>query len=170
MRPIQVLLLVVLSVCAPFSQAAEIVVLDKVLPAVAGKDKPLLTLTHAGLTHRLSLADLERLPMYQTRLTTQWGMSGMFQGVLMSDLLKTYRMTDAKRLSISALDNYDSTLAMREFQTSAGFLATRLDGKPIPPDNKGPLILLWPSREEDALQGRATMSSWVWSISSIDAR
>ncbi|MDD2721517.1 MAG: molybdopterin-dependent oxidoreductase [Gallionella sp.] len=170
MRLIQILLLVVIAVCSTLSVAADIVVLAKPLPAVTGKDKPLLTLTHAGMTYRLSLAEIERLPMYQTRLTTQWGMSGTFQGVLMSDLLKAYRMTDAKRLSISALDNYDSTLAMREFQTSQGFLATRLEGKPIPLENKGPLILLWPSKEEDALQGRATMTSWVWSISSIDAK
>lgn len=170
MRLIQVLLLVALSVCAGGAQAAEVVALDKPLPAAAGRDRPLLTLTHAGMTYRLSLADIERLPMHQTRLTTQWGMSGTFQGVLMSDLLKAYRMTDARRLSISALDNYDSTLAMREFQASPAFLATRLDGRPIPPDNKGPLILLWPSKERDALDGRAAMSSWVWSISSMDAR
>lgn len=170
MRLIRVLLLVSMSWYATLSWAADIVAVGKPLPVLANKDKPALTLTHAGTTYRLSLADIERLPMYQTRLTTQWGMSGTFQGVLMSDLLKAYKLTDAKRLSISALDDYASTLSMREFQSSPGFLATRLDGKAIPPDNKGPLILLWPSKEEEALQGRATMTSWVWSISSIDAK
>lgn len=170
MRLIQVLMLATASLCSQLSWAADIEAVGKPLPTLANKDKQVLTLTHAGMTYRLSLADIERLPLYQTRLTTQWGMSGTFQGVLMNDLLKAYKLTDAKRLSISALDNYDSTLTMREFQSSPGFLATRLDGKAIPLDNKGPLILLWPSKEQDALQGKATMTSWVWSISSIDAK
>lgn len=149
------------------AMSAEIVPIRTPLSA-ATESRSVLTLNGDGKRHQLTLADLERLAMQQTTLTTPWGVQGTFQGLLIKDLFAAYDLNPrGKRIVIRALDGYVAGLSDGEFARAPALLATRMEGRPIPTGNKGPLILLWPSREADARAGRAPLSSWVWSITEI---
>jgi hypothetical protein len=170
MRLLNILLLTVLSGWLQNARAAEIIPL-KTAAVTASSQQPLLTLVGKNSRSRLTLSDIERLPMYQTTLQTQWGMKGTFQGVLMRDLMTAYSFDrNAKRIVFRALDNYVSGLSRGEFDNSPAFLATRFNGHPIPPGERGPLILMWPAKAEAVLQGTAPLSSWIWSITEISTR
>lgn len=170
MRRINTALLTILIGFLQTAYAADISPLKATL-SPSQNQQAILTITTKGNSTKLTLADIERLPMKQTTLQTNWGMSGTFQGVLLSDLMATYHLDkDAKRIVFSTTDSYVAGLSKGEINGSPAFLATRLNGLPIPMNNKGPLILLWPAKAEAVLQGKALASSWVWSVSSISAQ
>jgi hypothetical protein len=151
--------------------AAEMVAINKPLPKVKSDQIVLTIVTDSQKKHSVTLSELESLPMYQTTLKTYWGMSGVFQGVRMSDLVARFKIgRNTRHLVFRALDNYASALSFGEFSKSSAMLATRLNGQPIALDNRGPLILLWPEKDVSALNGSATLSSWIWSIAEIDAQ
>jgi hypothetical protein len=170
MRIISVALFIL---CTCFSLpllAAEMVAINKPLPKVKS-DQVVLTIVTDSQKHSVTLSELESLPVYQATLKTYWGMGGVFQGVRMSDVVARFKIGRTTRhLVFRTLDNYTSALSFGEFSKSPAMLATRLNGQPIALDNKGPLILLWPEKEVSALNGGATLSSWIWSISEIDAQ
>ena len=166
MRFIHVMLFSILSGWLQAATAAEISPAKTVLQP-SSDNRPVLTIDVGSKSVKFTLSDIEKLPMYQTTLKTQWGMSGTFQGVLMSDLMEKYNLKSARRIVFAALDNYVAGLTIGELNGSPSFLATRFNGQAIPLDNKGPLILLWPAKEEAVLQGKASSSSWVWSIFKI---
>lgn len=167
LRTMHAVFLALVCCCPQLTVAAEIAPLNSKLAALQN-EQPILTITSSTGTVKLKLFDLERLPMYQATMKTYWGMNGTFQGVLMRDLMEKYKLNrKEKQLIFHALDNYSAGLSKGEFDRSQALLATRLNGQAIPLDNKGPLILLWPSREADALQGKSAPSSWIWSVSEI---
>ena len=167
MRLIHTVLLTILVGGLPSVHAAEIMPLNSEL-SPAQNLQAILAIHTNGKSTKLTLADIERLPMKKTSLQTKWGMSGTFQGVLLSDLMAAYHFDkDAKRFVFGTTDSYVAGLSREEIYGSPAFLATRLDGRAIPMNDKGPLILLWPSKAEAVLQGRALASSWVWSVTSI---
>lgn len=170
MRLVNILLLTILAGWLQNAFAAEILP-AKAAPAPARKQQPLLTIINKGGHIKLTLADIERLPVQQTTLQTNWGMKGTFQGVLMSDLMAAYQFDkNAKRIVFHTLDNYVAGLSKGEFDNSPALLATRFNGQAIPLDERGPLILIWPAKAEAVLQGKAPASSWVWSVSEISAQ
>lgn len=170
MRGISVALLFLFTVFSVPLFAAEMVAINKPLPKTLG-EQSVLTLVVDSQKYPVTLAELENMPMYQASLKTYWGMSGVFQGVRMSDFLARFKIgKNTKHLVFHALDNYTSALSFGEFSKSSAMLATRLNGQPIALTNKGPFILLWPEKAESALNGTSTLSSWIWSISEIDAQ
>lgn len=169
MRLVNVLLLTVLSGWLKNACPAEITPVKK-LPAPA-QQQPLLTLSGQAGKIKLTLSEIERLPMQQATMRTKWGMSGTFQGVLMSDLMAAGKFDkNAKRIVFHTHDNYVAGLSKGEFDNSPALLATRFNGQPIPMDNKGPFILIWPEKAEAVLQGKALLSSWIWSIAEISTQ
>lgn len=169
MRLVNTLLLTILAGWLHSAWAAEITPVGK-LPEPA-RQQPQLVLSGKGSQVRLKLSDIERLPMHQSTLQTKWGMNGTFQGVLMSDLMAAGKLDrNAKRIVFHTHDNYVAGLSKGEFDNSPALVATRFNGQPIPLDNKGPFILIWPAKAEAALQGKAPLSSWIWSISEISTQ
>ena len=118
---------------------------------------------------RLTQAEIERLPIYQTTLTTHWGQRGTFQGVLLTDLLKANKFA-GQAITLVALDGYRDNLSVADYENSPAILATRLNGRPIAYADKGPFILLWPHKEQLALQGKMRLSDWIWGLNEILVR
>lgn len=167
LRAIHAMFLALICGWSQLTVAAEIAPLNSKLVPIQN-EQSILTIVSSTGTVKLKLSDIEQLPMYQATMKTYWGMNGTFQGVLMRDLMDKYKLNrKEKQLIFHALDNYSAGLSKGEFERGQALLATRLNGQAIPLDNKGPLILLWPSREMEALQGKAAPSSWIWSVSEI---
>ena len=161
--------LCLLSGWVQLSSAADIVPVKSPLQRIADKQAH-LTIKGAGNSVKLTLADIESLPMYQTTLNTQWGMNGTYHGVLLNDLLAAHKLKGNKQLVFHALDNYMSQIPMSEVNGSQAMLATRFNGQTIPLNNKGPFILIWPAKDKAVLEGKAPISSWVWSVDEISVQ
>lgn len=166
MRISYIVLLCTLLGWSQFSSAADMSPVKTPLQKIADKQTQ-LTLKGTGSSVKLSLADIESLPMYQTTLNTQWGMNGTFHGVLLNDLLAAHKLKVSKKLVLHALDNYMSQIPLGEVNGSQAMLATRFNGQPIPLNNKGPFILIWPAKDKAVMEGKAPISSWVWSVDEI---
>lgn len=150
--------------------AADITALTAPLAAVATADAPVVKITVDGQTRDISLADIEKLPLKQTTLATNWGTKGTWQGVLLADLAAAYGMGASRQLHLLALDDYAVDLSMGDIRSEQAFLATRFEGKPIPLEEKGPVLLLWPTQSEAALSGTASLANWIWSIVEMTAK
>lgn len=164
--------LVVLALSVMPVRAAEVT--PWTLPASAAtaseEGEPVLTLTVAGKSVEISLADIEKLPMAQTTLTTNWGVNGTWQGVLLADVLDANGLGKADEVHLLAMDDYAIDIKVQEIRSEKAFLATRFNGKPIEPDDKGPLMLLWPGNAEAVLNGTASVANWIWSIVEISGK
>lgn len=150
------------------ASAADYAALKTPLALLTGNVAELL-ISGGGKSVKLTQAEIERLPIYQTTLTTHWGQRGTFQGVLLTDLLKAQKLA-GRPLSLVALDGYRDNLTVSDIASSPAILATRLNGRPIGYADKGPFILLWPHKEQLALQGKMRLSDWIWGLNEIRAK
>jgi hypothetical protein len=149
--------------------AADIEALKTALPPASTTNSVLVIETPFG-KKQLNLADLERLPMKQSTIRTSFGMSGTFQGIMLSDLLAAYGLTNTNEITLIASDDYAAVVSKSELRASPALLATRLNGKTIDDPTRGPLILLWPYQEQAALTGEKNDSEWIWSVVKIRAK
>lgn len=115
----------------------------------------------------LKLAEIETLPLYATTLTTPFGESGQFIGVLLADLLDHVGPGDIGRVRLLALDDYAVVLTREQIQTETPFLATRLHGEPLTLFDKGPFRLLFPTLAEQTVAGHLPTANWIWSLTEI---
>jgi hypothetical protein len=152
----------------PSASAADYAALKTPLASLTGSVAELL-ISGGSKPVKLTQAEIERLPIYQTTLTTHWGQRGTFQGVLLTDLLKAQKLI-GRPLSLVALDGYRDDLSVSDIESSPAILATRLNGRPISYADKGPFILLWPQKEQLALQGKMRLSDWIWGLNEIRAK
>jgi hypothetical protein len=138
-------------------------------PVAAPKGKVVLTLSGAigthdrGRTLALDIASLRRMhtvelvvrdPFLKRRAT--------FTGVPVSDLLAVAKVSgSATGVHMTALDDYQVDFKLRDVKASRMLLATRLDGKPMPINNMGPIRIVFP--DGSALATNSDM--WIFSVS-----
>lgn len=130
---------------------------------------PILTLQEGDRRQRLSLADIERLPLHEARLQHPEGPEGVYSGVLLADFLAAYALDDATRLRLIAVDNYSIFLKQEQLNDKTYLLVTRFDGAPIPRNQRGPLMLVVPAEEEAVREGQEPFDKWIWSLATINA-
>jgi hypothetical protein len=168
MADLRLLLAGMMAFAFQFAAAADYTALKLPLAPLTGNVAELMVVGGAKPV-RLSQTEIERLPLYQTTLTTHWGQHGTFQGVLLTDLLKAHKLA-GRAVTLVALDGYRDQLSVADYQGSPAILATRLNGRPIAYAEKGPFILLWPHKEQLALQGKMRLSDWIWGLNEIRAQ
>ncbi len=130
---------------------------------------PILTIKAADQQQRLSLADIEQLPLHDTSMQHPEGPEGVYSGVLLSDFLKAYELDAASRLRLIAVDNYSVFLKQAQLKEKAYLLVTRFDGAPVPRSQLGPLLVVVPEDAEAVLKGEEPLDKWIWGLATIDA-
>lgn len=131
---------------------------------------PVLTLVDNGNSHQLSLAEIERLDLYEAELEHFEGLTGVFTGVRLNAFIDEYGLGDARRLRFIGADDYTIFLEL-EYAREHGFLlVTRFNGEPVPRTELGPLMLVVPSEAEAVLAGEITPTNWIWSVIEIEAQ
>ncbi len=130
---------------------------------------PILTIKAADQQQRVSLADIEQLPLHDVSLQHPEGPEGVYSGVLLRDFLNAYELDDASRLRLIAVDNYSVFLKQAQLQEKAYLLVTRFDGAPVPRSQLGPLLVVVPEDAEAVLKGEEPLDKWIWGLATIDA-
>jgi hypothetical protein len=140
-------------------------------PVLPPKGRVVLTLSGAigahnrGRTLVLDLPTLERMrtvrlvanePFLKRRVT--------FTGVLVRDLLAVAQVPrSARKVQMTALDDYQVDFSLADVASSQMLLATRADGRPMPVARQGPIRIVFP---DDAKLGRNS-DLWIWSVSQM---
>jgi hypothetical protein len=134
---------------------------------------PILTIsgnianTNEGATAELDMAMLESLGMVTIRSQTPWYENPVeFEGVSMKALME-YVGAEGTDVTLTALNDYQSTVPMDDFNQFNTVLAIKRDGEMMPVRDKGPLWLVYPYDTDPELSTDKYFSRSVWQIKEI---
>ena len=133
------------------------------------RDGPvLLTVETAKGARTFTLRALEALGTYRVRTSTFWPAdNGVYDGVLMSDLLRAAGLGDAPAVRVIALDGYSQVLPRGDWTRWPLMIATRRNGRPLTRRHKGPLRVVYPRDSDKRLADQAFRLRWVWMVKTI---
>lgn len=119
----------------------------------------------------LSMETLEQFGMIEYTLRDPYlNRTVTYQGVLFKTLLLMAGVPDtATHVTVTALDAYQVTIPLAELRSMPVMLATRRDGEPLSPAEKGPLEIVYPYHQY-ALDHDTYASRWVWQVRSLEIR
>lgn len=117
------------------------------------------------------LPTLERLGLVRYAVRDPWDQRRIvFTGVLLADLLDVADVpATARRLRLTALDDYETTIEIADARRWPILLATRADGDPIAVAAGGPTRIVFPYGQYEFDRGRYD-AQWIWSVESIVVR
>jgi hypothetical protein len=135
------------------------------------KGEVVLTLSGAignrnqGRKLALDLASLERMRTVRMQTSEPFlKRKATFEGVLLSDLLAVAGVpATAKKVHMTALDDYKVDFTLADVRSSKMLLATKIDGEHMNVDRAGPTRIVFP---DDSTLGR-NPDLWIWSLSTI---
>lgn len=115
----------------------------------------------------ISLADVEAFPLYEVNLQHFTGLQGQFSGVWLRDWLIDQGYDQSATVRFIAHDDYSVVLTPEDLQVKDYMLVTRLDGEPLTLTNFGPTLLIVPEDADAVINGKASLTQWLWSIRDI---
>lgn len=151
------LLLVGLSVCPTFANTEDRVMLD-----VKGK----IADGQVALTWE-TLESLPRVQLATSTVVTDG--THVFSGFLMRDLL-AYLGAEGDHVTAIALNDYAVSIPVSDFHQFDVIVADRMDGEILRRDGKGPLWIVYPRDDHEALQDIRYDYRWVWQLYQLEVQ
>jgi len=140
----------------PAPQAAPILV-------VSGR----ITATNQDGKAVFDLALLQSLPRASVTTETPWTDGEVrFEGVWMRDLM-TRLGAQGQSVAATGIDEYRIEIPMVDFQDYDVLLAYAENGRPLRPDDKGPLWIIYPFSANPGLKKDIYFSRCVWQLSGL---
>jgi hypothetical protein len=140
------------------------------------RDQVVLTVTGAiGLTNAPGRADfdldmLERLGLGRLTTWTPWTEGEVeFEGVWARRLMEAVR-ANGTQVDALALNDYEQTIPLEDFDKYDVLLATRVNGQLMRVRDKGPIWIVYPWSEHPELDDFATREKSVWQLSALHVR
>ena len=137
-----------------------------VILTVSGK----IGCTNVASEAQFDRAMLETLPQHEFDTSTPWteGISH-YRGPLMRDLL-AHLEAKSDEVHVAALNGYEAEIPVSDFEDYDVILALEKDQKAIPIREYGPLWVLYPFDQDDALLSEQIRFRAVWQVMHIDVR
>ena len=115
----------------------------------------------------MDVGSLEAIGMHSFGTSVTWGrhrhvFSGLPLGVLLS-----YVGASGKSVRVTGLDDSRAFITMEDITATAPLLATRIDGYPIPRNERGPILLVYQFESFDAPHRDLLASQCVWHVCDI---
>jgi hypothetical protein len=134
------------------------------------KDKVILTITGAvgntndGKTATFSMQMLEKLPQQKVFTKSLWYPDGAeFTGPLLRDVLAAAGAKGSK-ITAEALNDYKTEIPFADAVEIDVILATKMNGKPMPVREKGPLFVIYPFDAKPALNTPTYHNRSAWQL------
>lgn len=161
---------VLLGTAGPVTAANENAAVPSRIELAASADvRPLLEVLGPSVSRRLSIAELESLPLYRVETTTFWpGDEGVFEGPLLSEVLRMVGLDGADAIRVTALDDFTQNIPAEDWKRWPVIVATRHNGAAIPLRAKGPLRIVYPRDMDPALHEPVFRLRWVWLLKRIE--
>ncbi|MBR0652712.1 hypothetical protein GXW78_23850 [Roseomonas terrae] len=117
---------------------------------------------------RLTLSEIEALGAADLRTRTPWTVGPQhFSGLPLRRLLDAVE-SRGNLITASALNDYAFTSPIQELLDSDAFLATRLDGTPVPVRLRGPFWIVFPWSRRPELETPTNRRRAVWQLSRLE--
>ncbi|MCO7245468.1 molybdopterin-dependent oxidoreductase [Halomonas sp. Mc5H-6] len=111
---------------------------------------------------------LEQLPQHDFATSTPWTDSrNHYEGPLMRDLLAHLGVEEGN-VNVLALNGYEAEIPVSDFYDYDVILALKRDGEAIPVREYGPLWVLYPFDQDDALLSEKMRFRAVWQVMLIN--
>jgi hypothetical protein len=147
---------------------------DPSLPSPTAE--PILTVsgdiakTNDGGVARFDREMLESIGTTTIRTKTPWtDRVAEFEGVSMKALME-HVGAKGTEVTASALNDYQSTIPMSDFDRFEVVLAMKRDGEEMPIRDKGPLFIVYPFDSSEELQSEQYYSRAVWQVKELKVR
>jgi hypothetical protein len=110
---------------------------------------------------------LEKMEMVSFETSTPWN-SGVvkFEGIPMVELLKTAGVSGTNA-TVTALNDYSSSVPVEDFQKYNVILAVKRDGQYMPVADQGPFFIVYPYDSDPVLQNQPYYGRSVWQVKAI---
>ncbi|WP_319825990.1 oxidoreductase [Thalassovita sp.] len=154
-----------------FLGLAAVCGLMSALPQQGLSQAPVLTVVDelSGKTRHYTDDDLMALQQESFVTETIWTEGkDTFSGPSLLTVLQDAGIQNAK-LRISAVNDYSVTVPASQLKDKWPILANRINGKPFPVRQKGPLWLMFPFDSEPALRTETNYTLCVWQLNKIAA-
>lgn len=136
---------------------------DHVILTVAGA----ITHTNAPGQAEFDRAMLEQLGLTRLRTWTPWTEGeAEFQGIPARRLMTAVGATGTAVRAL-ALNDFESTIPLADFERYLVLLATRIDGKQLEVRDKGPIWIVYPWSDHPELDDLPTRRKSVWQLRSL---
>jgi hypothetical protein len=123
--------------------------------------------THDGSLIEVQDSDLMALPQSTFETSTLWTAGvDVFSGPKLSDVLSHYGSGQGD-LILTALNNYNVTMARNMVTDVAPILANRINGEPFSRREKGPLWVIFPFDQHEEFRTENVYAVSVWQLSRI---
>lgn len=166
-------LVVCLSVllCSSSSALSKEVIVKDVQLAPTKSDIIVLTIQSSTGVKKYSLDKIESLGLKRLGTSTFWKEDdGVYEGVLLIDLLSHAKMEKCTSIVVTALDDYQIEIPCEDFRKWPVLLATRRDGKTMSVRKKGPTRIIYPKDIGGDIALSDMRSRWIWAIKTISLK
>jgi len=92
-----------------------------------------------------------------------------FEGVSMKALL-AHVGAEGSEVVATALNDYQSSIPVEDFENYDVILAMKRDGEPMPIRDKGPLFIVYPYDSDPDLRSEKYYSRSVWQVKALEVR
>ncbi|OQY35560.1 MAG: hypothetical protein B6241_01250 [Spirochaetaceae bacterium 4572_59] len=131
----------------------------------------ILTIEADDLVKTYSLAQIEQLGMKKMGTNTYWPEDdGIYEGVLLSSLLKDVNLQEIDSLKIVALDDYTCEIPREHWKNWPVLVATRRNGKVLTVKEKGPMRIIYPKFLGEELDDEYRTIYWIWNIKAMKGK
>ena len=115
-------------------------------------------------------AMLEALGVEHIATTTNWtDGKAVFDGVPVARVLQAVGATGTSVVA-TALDEYSIEIPIELFTRYHVLLAMRMNGRDLPPNDKGPLWIVYPRDDHPELRDPTNNAYWVWQLRTLTVR
>lgn len=123
--------------------------------------------TNAPGAAEFDLESLEQLGLTELRTWTPWtDGEAAFEGVPAQRLMEVVGAAGTT-VHAKALNDFESSIPLDDFERYPVLLATRVDGQPLEVRDKGPIWIVYPWSEEPELDDLPTRRKSVWQLRSL---
>lgn len=129
-------------------------------------------ITHSNVADEAQFdrAMLEALPQHEFETGTPWTEgSSLYRGPLMRDLL-AHLGSESEAVHVNALNGYEAEIPVSDFEDYDVILALQKDNQAIPIREYGPLWVLYPFDQDEALLSEKIRFRAVWQVMNINVR
>ncbi|MEE3100644.1 MAG: molybdopterin-dependent oxidoreductase, partial [Pseudomonadota bacterium] len=119
------------------------------------------------VSERIALDRLSAMPQTEVKAVTPWTEGEVTFGGVAFDAFARSLGIGGGAVILRALNAYEISLDVEQVIADGGVLALRMDGRPIPVRDKGPVWLVFPSVERPDLAASDKTHMWIWQIDEI---
>lgn len=130
----------------------------------ANAGKVVLTVEGHGRRTTFDMSTLQALPQHIHKVSTPWYLRPVsFQGPLLRDVLATADVSGT-RIAAVAVNDFTADIPFEHTEKYDVIVALRMDGRPLPARDKGPLFVIYPYDNLPQKEREKSFGLSVWQL------